>query len=619
MNNNVYYRFIVFVLLLLLISLTQCLKTNELSSSRSKSLIQTNLKLRTLSNYLHEYSQLAVSLNEIVNKTTLYAYYNRTSKQISIHSTVINDQPNVTPQVLVAKATYEQQRFKTGWDTFTSETFNTTNPIIQCYAVGILEGLLSYREIHSYRHNFEYFFNSNEDITELKKLFKQADENIKHKIESFGYTSNFIPKIEDIKSISYLSCLHAQINGLYQGYSLISPSNMKLDLYDLYLLNSEGYFSGLQAYLKVNNIQFKSTNDFFNNKTLLEFYNTTHIEDIWKHLIHRSHCSGIVKYITNPLKGNDVILGHNTWTGYNELLRVLKKVHYAFEGNSLLIGMKPINMKYSSYPGVLFSGDEFYALNSNVAVIQTSLSIINYFQYKNAINVNTYIPEFMRIMIINFLSKSGKEWVDNYLSLFKGNHLYETQWIVVDYNKLNSDKELMYIVEEVPKSVKYVDYTRELKDKGYYGSFNVPYFKDEHADIAGLKSFKDVDFYNQKYNPRQFILDKLVNKVKDINTFKDLLMYNGYHVKQKEFNDDPSYNDASNGIASREGAGSGAIDFKIVNKELMRNGVVWVYSGPVYDSNKNFKPYDVSKAEKRLQKYSVGMPMVWDFKPFYFK
>ena len=62
------------------------LQTNFLSSMKSKSLIQTSIKLRTLSTYLNEYSQLEISLNEIANYTTLYAYYNKTSKKIAVHS-----------------------------------------------------------------------------------------------------------------------------------------------------------------------------------------------------------------------------------------------------------------------------------------------------------------------------------------------------------------------------------------------------------------------------------------------------------------------------------------------------------------------------------------------------
>ena len=95
-------------------------------------------------------------------------------------------------------------------------------------------------------------------------------------------------------------------------------------------------------------------------------------------------------------------------------------------------------------------------------------------------------------------------------------------------------------------------------------------------------------------------------------------MYNGYKTKQNDFIDDPSYDDPSNGLASREGDSNGAIDFKIVDKTMMKEDKIWVYSGPVYETNKHFEPYDISKAAQRVQDHSLGMPRVWKFKPFIF-
>ena len=49
------------------------------------------------------------------------------------------------------------------------------------------------------------------------------------------------------------------------------------------------------------------------------------------------------------------------------------------------------------------------------------------YQYKNAINPKTYIPEYMRIMIINFLSKNAEEWKDNYVNLFTTKSLTQNE------------------------------------------------------------------------------------------------------------------------------------------------------------------------------------------------
>ena len=163
------------------------------------------------------------------------------------------------------------------------------------------------------------------------------------------------------------------------------------------------------------------------------------------------------------------------------MLRVFKRQYFEFEGENQIIGMEPINIKFSSYPGILFLGDEFYIINDNLVVTQTSLSIINLYNLKNALDINSFIPEFMRIMLINFISKSGEDWVKNYKKIFKNNHIYSCSFTSVDYNELNSKKNLIFVVEEIPKSVKTKEITKEFLKKGYYSSFNLPYFNDEKS------------------------------------------------------------------------------------------------------------------------------------------
>ena len=160
-----------------------------------------------------------------------------------------------------------------------------------------------------------------------------------------------------------VGCLNAQLNGLYQGYNLIASDDKKFDIYDLYFLNSEGNYESALGFFKINNVEFNDPSEFYNEDNLLKYYNSTSINDIWKKLIKKSHCSAIFKLIKNK-KGKviDLYFGHNTWTGYYEMLRVFKKQYFEFEGENQIIGMEPINIKFSSYPGILFSGDEFYTL-----------------------------------------------------------------------------------------------------------------------------------------------------------------------------------------------------------------------------------------------------------------
>ena len=575
---------------------------------KQKSFLQTSLKL---SNYLQmqrEYSSVKIvfdkdEFDSDKTSNTLYAYYK--DKQIAL----FQDENSDTN--LIAFGNYTKSRFTNGWDVFRSETYSTASPIMQCYAVGIIEGILSQQEIYSYMSNFDCFL-SNKDKKSLKNFFELIDDKIRTKI---GANENEIKENSyNITQLSYMACIHAQLIGEFEGYKLIAPENDTKDLYDLYLLNAGGNYDYTLEYLKMNN-EFSfinSEDDFFKDENLKLFYNVSKIEEIWKKLTMKSHCSAIVK-----LTKNNIFLGHNTWTGFNELLRTYKKISFVFEGENQIIGMKPFYMQFSSYPGLLFSSDEYYIIRNNLAIVQTSLNVLNGYIYKNLIDVEKYIPEFMRLMIVNMLSSTGKQWKENYYLINKNNHLYQASFIVIDYNNINSTSDLMYIVEDIPGSVKYTDYTEQLREKGYYGSFNLPFFKKDHGKKCGLFQFKDIDFYGDiSYNPRQYICDNLAPKVKNMKDFKNLLTYNRYKMKS-DLEDDPSVDNPNGGIAVRTG-NSGTVDYKIIDKNLILEESSLIYSGPIYrenDTSGAFMPYKVNDDET----CRMGYPEVFDFEAFYFE
>jgi len=108
-----------------------------------------------------------------------------------------------------------------------------------------------------------------------------------------------------------------------------------------------------------------------------------------------------------------VLVSHSTWDDYSEMLRIFK--HYEFEllgDNSHIEGFKKKDETFSSYPGCLSSTDDFYMLNSKLIVTETTLEILNEELYKKVAKVDSYIPDFMRIVSSNRLSKSGSDWVE---------------------------------------------------------------------------------------------------------------------------------------------------------------------------------------------------------------
>jgi hypothetical protein len=216
-------------------------------------------------------------------------------------------------------------------------------------------------------------------------------------------------------------------------------------------------------------------------------------------------------------------------------------------------------------------------------------------------------------MTTNLISNSGAEWAENYKT-YK-NHMYITQWIVIDYNvlhRLNKDKSdsgkkflrkadttkysgLVNLVEEVPGSILTNDITSLLLKQSYFGSFNLSYFT-EHQKIIGLRQWEKIDFTSEKYNPRYYILKSLHKNVHDIYDFASLIQYNGYKNPNPKIKNDPSFNDPSNGISSRDDISNndphGGVDFKIVSSDLVNKMTIYTYGGPTYNSNPNIKPFD---------------------------
>lgn len=518
----------------------------------------------------------------------IYAYYNKPDKKIEYKTDIDKD----LESHMIAYGKFKRTRYQLGWDKLHIKTFasaENNNPLMQCYSAGFIEGAISSREIYYYYTNIHIFFaNSVKYIEEIKKFYAVIDKNIKERIKNKNNYKNLSDS--EFTDLTYLACLNAQINGLHQGYNSQAEEDKKLDLYDFYFINSEGNFGDLKSYMKVNKLQFKNLDEFFTQKNLFSFYNTNNISKIWKDITNQGHCSAIIKLIENPkTKMLDILAGHNTWSDYSEMIRVLKFHSFAFEGNNPVFGMRPKTLNFSSYPGVLFSGDDFYLLDTKIGLIQTTLNVINKFAYKDLLDMKKYIPEFMRLQITNFSSNSAVEWVNKYKSW--QNHMYITQWLVIDYNILNNINQqrakgsnpswksnlrndlkanqsgLVILVEEAPRSILSRDITTEFLEKGFYGSFNISYFP-EHQELVGMRHFKDVNFFDKNNNPRHYILKNLQNEVKDIESFKDLILYNGYKKRNPLIKDDPSFRDPTNGISARNdlltGQFYGGIDFKVI-------------------------------------------------------
>jgi hypothetical protein len=124
---------------------------------------------------------------------------------------------------------------------------------------------------------------------------------------------------------------------------------------------------------------------------------------------------------------------------------------------------------FSSYPGCLSSTDDFYVTNNKLMVTETTLDVIDVSLYDYIKEVNTYIPNFMRVNSATFFSKSAEEWINNFK--FYNSGTYCSQWMIVDYNnfesaraKYNNFEKVLYVLEQTPNSIISHDISKYLQD-----------------------------------------------------------------------------------------------------------------------------------------------------------
>lgn len=588
------------LILIILINISIIISISKTNSS-SKSTLEFKANSLFLNENFKKINKSTTSINP-TNKNILFAYFNIKSNEIHMKyddEIVKNDE-----EILVAKASFSK---KEGWNMLKIKTFNdengVSNSIVQCYTAGYIEGSLFHQEIYDYSNNIKYFFlnTSSEDINEVNSLYEQVFFNL-------------IEKLEDLSSYSidsnmkYYACLFAQLNGLLIGYNESTSSKDKeLKLLDIIRLSFSGNFGDFKSFISMNQIEFDEKYDFRDD--LEKHFEESNIVKLYKKLLKQSKCSVITKLIKDSSGEYDILSGHATWSFYGELVRTLKSIEFEFDSkdvnsivNSQLKILHSSKLSFSSYPGVLFSADEYYQVNESVVVLQTTLNVINKSLYKDLINVKNYIPEFIRIMSINFQSRSGKEWTEKYVS--KENTMYITNWIIVDYSKLdemNHEKkdfvnELIYTIDEVPRSIQFKDISEEFLKNTYEVSMNMPYFNESY-EIMGYNKFEELHKDNIDVNPRGYIMKSLHSTIENLETFSNVISYNGFLSKARLDFDDPSKNEPSNGIMSRYDLEYralsnfyGGIDFKITDKKHVQSGRFVAKLGPTnYGECGNFK------------------------------
>jgi hypothetical protein len=214
-------------------------------------------------------------------------------------------------------------------------------------------------------------------------------------------------------------------------------------------------------------------------------------EKLFHDLALSGKCSALVKIAADL---SDIYMGHSTWDSYTAMLRIYK--HYSFNLTELQPAAQRVS--FSSYPGEVFSDDDFFILSSKMVILQTTNKIFND-ELFDLLTPHSVLS-WQRIRAANWLATSGREWVS--LLEFENSGTYNNQYMVIDLTKFTPGEDpkqgLLWVAEQIPGKVIAADMTSVLS-LGYWPSFNVPAFSEIY-NASGYPDFiSKLEKYGQKY------------------------------------------------------------------------------------------------------------------------
>ncbi|XP_063502823.1 putative phospholipase B-like 2 isoform X2 [Pongo pygmaeus] len=308
-------------------------------------------------------------------------------------------------------------------------------------------------------------------------------------------------------------------------------------------------------------------------------------------------CSALIKLL--PGQG-DLLVAHNTWNNYQHMLRVIKKYWLQFrEGPRgdypLVPGSKLV---FSSYPGTIFSCDDFYILGSGLVTLETTIGNKNPALWKY-VQPRGCVLEWVRNIVANRLALDGATWAD----IFK---------------RFNSGTGMVVVADK----------TSELYQKTYWASYNIPSFETVF-NASGLQALvaQYGDWFSYDGSPRAQIFRRNQSLVQDMDSMVRLMRYNDFLHDPLSLCKacDPQPN-GENAISARSDLnpanGSypfqalhqrshGGIDVKVTSMSLARILSLLAASGPTWDQVPPFQ-WSTSPFSGLLH---MGQPDLWKFAP----
>eukprot|EP00009_Paramoeba_aestuarina_P002729 CAMPEP_0201515180 /NCGR_PEP_ID=MMETSP0161_2-20130828/6821_1 /ASSEMBLY_ACC=CAM_ASM_000251 /TAXON_ID=180227 /ORGANISM="Neoparamoeba aestuarina, Strain SoJaBio B1-5/56/2" /LENGTH=555 /DNA_ID=CAMNT_0047911941 /DNA_START=44 /DNA_END=1711 /DNA_ORIENTATION=+ len=448
----------------------------------------------------------------------------------------------------------------TGWGVLEVQSSPKFSESDQMFAAGMAEGCLTHhRVVEQYWNMMDVFYpNQTQPDQDILQFFEENELWMDQQISLFAETDPFWAQVGNILQ---------QFNGLVNGTREASP--VPLPRYVFSILNGVGDLIDLTNAINLTSSVAKKR---IPSKDVLS-WTPQQLADY----VHKTgHCSGFIR-----AEGayEDLFMAHSSWFSYSSMNRIYK--HYNFPLDSL--NAKKIS--FSSYPGFLESLDDFYLMDSELVMIQTTNNIFNMTLY------DYVVPEsllaWFRVRVANGLAHDGQSWYENVKRYNSGT--YNNQYMILDLSKFTPGWSLaddaLWVIEQIPTLVMGADVTPILRT-GYWPSYNVPFFETIY-DMSGYPEVAEAygTDYTYELAPRAKIFRRDNTNVTDMTSLAWMMRYNDYE------NDPYAGGDPWGAICSRGDlpplpgvAGvpspNGCYDSKITDFANAKKMKSWAINGP---------------------------------------
>jgi len=548
-------------------------------------------------------------------------------------------------EVGVAWAKYNNTVKQNGWAqlSITATKDSKISRDVKMYAAGFLEGYVSAQQIRDFQHN----------ANELSKNGDSKHNSAGNIFALFEKEANNIAELGNMKQGTTLSEANAPADpwwrqaryALLQSWGMLDAYNQQVDrvkgtamsMIHLLILNSDGETPELQVAYDAQEVLLResqkddpsydpdsddTTKQSFLQRTVHHKPNMAarkamyheqlaKLDDkVWRKIKRASgRCSALVRLTKD---NSDLMVGHTTFSDYSEMNRIFKYYDLPLgDGVAQKIG-------FSSYPGVAGSTDDYYLMDTGLAVTETTISMLTDEPYDKLDDNATSVPDFMRIMLANRLARTSEEWV-NYLKK-SSTGTYSSQWMVVDYNKFKPGEPLkngtLFVIEQVPGISHIQDASAFLQEQRYWGSENRAWFQDV-MDSIGQTEAEEAHgaLFSRDKNPRANIFHATAPTVETIADMRHEMQRNRWPNEPDGGFPAPDHAIAARGDLDKSDPDpNGGVDAKITNFCLAKQLKVEAISGPTHDHQKVFRWTDEKTGKQLFPKAPHdGMPDVWNF------